>query len=280
MQTSKPTKSLKEIIASEYKLCATDYIYFMKKYCKIQHPVRGRIGFHLYPFQESTIQDLVENRYNIILKARQMGISTLVAAYSLWKLIFHQDYNILVIAIKQEVAKNLITKVRMMYENLPSWLKEGSLEDNKLSLKLSNGSQIKAISSSPDAGRSEALSLLIIDEAAFVDHADDIWTSAQSTLSTGGGAIILSTPNGVGNMFHKLWVGAEEGSNPFNPIKLHWSLHPERRQDWRDEQDNLLGHKKAAQECVGYDEMITIKDIDGESFSIKIGELYDLLDKN
>jgi len=172
MQNTKSTKSLKEIIASEYKLCATDYIHFMKKYCKIQHPTRGRIGFHLYPFQESTIEQLVENRYNIILKARQMGISTLVAAYSLWKLLFQEDFNILVIAIKQDVAKNLITKVRLMYENLPSWLKEGSLEDNKLSLKLSNGSHIKAISSSPDAGRSEALSLLIIDEAAFVEDAE------------------------------------------------------------------------------------------------------------
>jgi hypothetical protein len=123
------------------------------------------------------------------------------------------------------------------------------MEDNKLSLRLQNGSQIKAIASSPDAGRSEALSLLIFDEAAFIDDIDEIWVSAQSTLSTGGSCIALSTPNGVGNWFHQTWIGAEESRNPFNTIRLHWTVHPERDQKWRDEQEKLLGVKKAAQEC-------------------------------
>ena len=247
--TSGSKKTLKQIVQDEYKKCAADSVYFMRKYCKIQHPQRGKIPFNLFPFQEDTLFDLTTHRFNIILKSRQLGISTLTAGYALWKMLFHSDFNVLVIAIKQDVAKNLITKVRVMYELLPSWLKEGSLEDNKMSLRLSNGSQIKAVSSSPDAGRSEALSLLVIDEAAFVDYADEIWTSAQQTLSTGGSAILLSTPNGVGNFFHKMWVGAEEGKNPFNPIRLHWSVHPERDQSWRDEQDVLLGPKTAAQEC-------------------------------
>ena len=112
-----------------------------------------------------------------------------------------------------------------------------------------NGSQIKATSSSGDSGRSEALSLLIIDEAAFISNVEEIWISAQQTLATGGGAIILSTPNGTGNFFHKTWVGAEEGSNQFNTIRLHWSVHPDRDQAWRDKQDGLLGPKGAAQEC-------------------------------
>ena len=242
-------KSLKQIIAEEYKKCASDPIHFMKKYCMIQHPVRGKIPFHLYEFQEKTLTEFHHNRFNIILKSRQTGISTLSAGFSLWKMLFNEDFNILVIATKQEVAKNLVTKVRVMHELLPSWLKGSSLEDNKLSLRLSNGSQIKAIASSPDAGRSEALSLLIFDEAAFIDDIDEIWTSAQSTLSTGGSCIALSTPNGVGNWFHKTWVGAEEGENPFIPIKLHWTVHPERDQKWRDLQSQLLGTKGAAQEC-------------------------------
>jgi hypothetical protein len=242
-------KSLKEIIAEEYKKCAVDPIHFMKKYCMIQHPTRGKIPFQLFPFQEKTLTQLAANRFNIVLKSRQTGISTLSAGYSLWKMLFNSDFNVLVIATKQEVAKNLVTKVRVMHELLPSWLKGGSLEDNKLSLRLQNGSQIKAIASSPDAGRSEALSLLIFDEAAFIDDIDDIWASAQSTLSTGGSCIALSTPNGVGNWFHKTWVGAEEEKNPFNPISLHWTVHPERDQIWRDEQTKLLGIKIAAQEC-------------------------------
>ena len=242
-------KSLKAIIAEEYQKCASDPIYFMKKYCKIQHPVRGKIPFHLFPFQEETLVDFKDHRYNIILKSRQTGISTLTAGFSLWKMLFNDDFNVLVIATKQEVAKNLVTKVRVMNQYLPSWLKLTTIEDNKLSLRYSNGSQIKATSAAGDAGRSEALSLLVFDEAAFIDKIEEIWVSAQSTLSTGGNAIILSTPNGVGNFFHKTWVGAEDGSNGFNPIRLHWSVHPERDQDWRDEQETLLGPKGAAQEC-------------------------------
>ena len=242
-------QSLKEIIKLEYQKCAGDPIYFMKKYCMIQHPVRGKIPFHLYQFQERTLDQFAEHRYNVILKSRQTGISTLTAGFSLWKMLFNQDFNVLVIATKQEVAKNLVTKVRVMNQYLPSWLKQNTVEDNKLSLRYSNGSQIKATSAAGDAGRSEALSLLVFDEAAFIDKIEDIWVSAQSTLSTGGNAIILSTPNGVGNFFHKTWVGAEEETNTFNTIRLHWSVHPEREQSWRDEQEVLLGPKGAAQEC-------------------------------
>jgi hypothetical protein len=241
--------TLKDVIREEYKKCAGDPVYFMKKYCKIQHPTKGKLRFELFPYQEKTLIQFKENRYNLVLKSRQTGISTLTAGYSLWKMIFNQDYNVLVIAIKQEVAKNLVTKVRVMYDNLPSWLKVATQEDNKLSLRLVNGSQVKAIPSSPDAGRSEALSLLVVDEAAFVPDITEIWASATPALSTGGSCIALSTPNGVGNWFHQQWVGAEEGTNEFNPIYLHWTVHPERDQRWRDEQTKVLGEKLAAQEC-------------------------------
>jgi subtilisin family serine protease len=167
-------------------------------------------------------------------------------------MLFNQDFNALVIATKVTVAKNLVEKVRVMHDLLPVWLRDGgnsSVEDNKLSLKLKNGSQVKAIASSPDAGRSEALSLLVVDEAAFIRDIDEIWLSAQSTLSTGGSAVILSTPNGVGNFFHKTWVAGESGINGFNCINLHWTVHPERNQAWRDEQTRILGIKGAAQEC-------------------------------
>lgn len=239
----------KEIIKQEWKKCLQDPVYFMKKYCQIQHPQRGKIPFHLYPFQEDALRTLRDNDYNIILKSRQLGISTLTAGYALWLMTFFGDKNVLVIATKQEVAKNLVLKVKVMYENLPSWLRLEAVEDNKLSLRLTNGSQIKATSSSGDSARSEALSLLIIDEAAFISNVEDIWISAQQTLATGGSAIILSTPNGTGNFFHKTWVGAETGENRFKTIRLKWDVHPERNQIWRDKQDELLGIKGAAQEC-------------------------------
>jgi len=246
---TKTTPALRDLIKEEYKKCLESPAYFMSKYVKIQHATKGTIKFELYEFQAKTVNQFKEHDYNIILKCRQMGISTLVAGYSLWLMLFHSDKNILVIATKQDVAKNLVTKVRFMNDNLPSWLKVVCTEDNRLSLRFKNGSQIKAVASSPDAGRSEALSLLIIDEVAFVDDIDEIWTSAQSTLSTGGKAILLSTPNGVGNFFHKTWIEAESGENKFNTIKLHWTLHPEYNEAWRKEQDVALGERKAAQEC-------------------------------
>tara|TARA_Y100000593_G_C4320082_1_gene343303 strand:+ start:4040 stop:5620 length:1581 start_codon:yes stop_codon:yes gene_type:complete len=241
--------NIKDIVRQEYLKCAKDPSYFMKKYCVVQHPMRGKVPFHLYEFQDKTLKMFVEDKHLIILKSRQLGLSTLSAGYSLWLMTFHTDKNILVIATKQETAKNLVTKVRVMHKELPSWLKSKCVEDNKLSLKYENGSQIKAVSSNTDSARSEALSLLLIDEAAFIDKVDEIWTSAQQTLATGGKAIILSTPNGIGNLFHKLWTEAENGSELWNFARLPWNLHPERDEDWRVRQDELLGPKMAAQEC-------------------------------
>ena len=242
---------LKQAIREEYIKCAASPAYFMKKYCYIQHPKRGRIQFNLYPFQERVLTLFQENPYSIVLKSRQLGISTLSAGYSLWLMMFHQDKNILCIATKQDTAKNMVTKVKFMYESLPSWLKFPTKPDeaNKLTLRLPNGSQIKATSASSDAGRSEAVSLLIIDEAAFINNIGEIWASAQQTLATGGGCIALSTPYGTGNWFHKTWVASEMGENSFLPIRLSWNLHPERDQAWRDQQDADLGVKMAAQEC-------------------------------
>jgi len=243
--------NIKQIIKQEYIKCAKDPVYFMKKYCWIQHPTRGRVQFNLYPFQEGTLKLLQKNDRSIILKSRQLGISTLSAGISLWMMVFQKDKSILVVATKQDTAKNLVTKVKFMYDQLPSWLQIGFTENNKLALRLKNGSQVKAVSAAGDAGRSEAISLLIIDEAAFIEtnKIDEIWGSSQQTLSTGGRAIVLSTPNGTGNFFHKMWTKAEEGTNGFVPIKLHWSVHPERNQEWRDKQDDELGLRMAAQEC-------------------------------
>ena len=241
---------LRIVIRQEYLKCAKDPVHFMRKYCYIQHPQRGRIQFNLYPFQEKVLTLFQNNDYSAILKSRQLGISTLAAGYSLWLMTFHKDRNVLALATTQATARNLVTKVQFMWENLPSWLKVDSAENNKLSLRLINGSKIQAKSSNADAARSEAVSLLIIDEAAFIDNIAETWASAQQTLATGGGAIVLSTPYGTGNWFHQTWVKAESGENDFLPIKLPWYVHPERDQSWRDAQDALLGDPRlAAQEC-------------------------------
>ena len=244
------SQDIKQILRQEYIKCASDPAHFMRKYCFIQHPQRGRIQFNLYPFQDKVLHLWKDNPYSIVLKSRQLGISTLAAGYSLWLMIFHQDKNILCIATTQETAKNMITKIRFMYDSLPSWLKVPCEENNKLTLKLANGSQAKAKSSNSDAARSEAVSLLVVDEAAFIENISETWASAQQTLATGGGAIVLSTPYGTGNWFHQTWVRAENQENDFLPVRLPWQVHPERDQSWRDKQDELLGDPRlAAQEC-------------------------------
>lgn len=238
-----------DAIKQELIRCKQDPVYFMKKYYYIQHPVKGRMTFELYPFQEKVLRLFQRYDYTIINKSRQLGISTLTSAFALWLMLFEQDKNILVLATTQATAKNMVTKVRFAYDNLPTWMQLPVLEHNRLSLRLRNGSQIKAVSAATDSARSEAVSLLVIDEAAFIDRIDDIFTSAQQTLATGGRCIALSTPNGVGNWFHKKFTEAENGENNFTPILLPWTVHPERTQQWRDEQTRDLGVRAAAQEC-------------------------------
>ena len=240
---------IKKIIAQEYIRCAKDPAYFMKKYCYIQHPKRGRILFSLYLFQEKILHLFRDEQYIITLKSRQLGISTLAAGYSLWLMLFHKDKNILALATTQATARNLVTKTTFMYDELPKWLKLPAVEKNKLSLRLANGSKIQAKSSNADAARSEAVSLLLIDEAAFIDNIDETFAAAQQTLATGGQCMALSTPNGIGNWFHQTWEKAEAGENSFVPIRLPWSVHPERDQAWRDKQDADLGPRMAGQEC-------------------------------
>jgi len=242
-------QDIKKIIAQEYIKCAKDPAYFLRKYCYIQHPTRGRILFNLYPFQDKVLHLFRDHQYIITLKSRQLGISTLAAGYSLWLMIFHKDKNVLALATTQATARNLVTKVQFMYDQLPKWLRLPAVEKNKLSLRLKNGSRVQAKSSSPDAARSEAVSLLLMDEAAFIDNVDETFTAAQQTLATGGQCMALSTPNGIGNWFHQTWAKAESGENSFLPIRLPWTVHPERDQSWRDQQDADLGPRMAGQEC-------------------------------
>ena len=162
---------------------------------------------------------------------------------------FHRDKNVLIAATKLATAANLVRKVKTILKNLPKWLKISELTvDNKNSIELSNGSQVKASSTSGDAGRSEALSLLVIDEAAHIENLRDLWTGLYPTISTGGRCLAISTPNGVGDWFHETYVGAESGQNEFFPIKLLWDRHPDRDQEWFDIETRNMSKRQIAQE--------------------------------
>ena len=237
-------ETLKEIVRS-----GKDPNYFINNYAKISHPLKGLIPFKMFDYQEDLIKDFNDHRFNIILKARQLGISTITAAYVVWLMMYHRDKNILVIATKFGTAANLVKKVKQIIKNLPSWMQIATISvDNRTSFELSNGSQIKASSTSGDAGRSEALSLLVIDEAAHVEGLDELWTGLYPTLSTGGRCIALSTPNGVGNWFHKTFVESEEKTNKFNNVVLPWDVHPDRDISWFDEETKNMSRRQIAQE--------------------------------
>jgi hypothetical protein len=242
------TRSKKDVI-SEVVACGKDPVYFSNEHARISHPMKGLIPFDMYDFQEQALALFSENRFNVILKARQLGISTTVAAYVCWLMLFHRDKNVLIVATKLQTATNLVKKIKAIHKNLPPWLKIAKISvDNRTSFELSNGSQVKASSTSGDAGRSEALSLLVVDEAAFVEGMDELWAGLYPTLSTGGRCIALSTPNGVGNWFHRTYVESVEKKNNFHNMVLPWDVHPERDQPWFDKETRNMSRREIAQE--------------------------------
>jgi len=242
------TLTKKEILKEVVK-AGKDPIYFTTNYCRISHPQRGLIPFKAYDYQQDLLKDFNDYRFNIILKARQLGISTITAAYIAWLMLFHRDKNILVVATKLQTATNLVKKVKAIIKNLPDWMQISEIiVDNRTSFELKNGSQIKGSSTSGDAGRSEALSLLVVDEAAHVEKLSDLWTALYPTLSTGGRCIALSTPNGVGNWFHQNCVESEAGTNDFYMTTLMWDVHPDRDKKWFEKETRNMSKRQIAQE--------------------------------
>ena len=232
-------------------------VFYFSLFIFVVHPVRGKVRFELYPYQKSVLYQFVKNRFNIILKFRQAGITELISMYCLWLAMYHPNKKINIISIKDTTAKKVLKKIKYMYKNLPSYLqvpivngRTGEYGSASM-IEFNNGSFIESIPTSPEAGRSEALSLLVIDEAAIVRWADQIWAAAFPTLSTGGSAIVNSTPYGIGNFYHSKWVDAIAGGNEFTPIRLYWKMHPERDIDWYNQMSTALGPKRTAQEIDG-----------------------------
>ena len=242
-------KLTKKEILKEVVKCGKEPSYFLKTYARISHPMHGLILFNTFDYQDVLLDDFNDYRFNVINKGRQLGISTLTAGYIVWMMLFHRDKSILVMATKFETAGNLVRKVKSIMKNLPDWIRIASITtDNRTSFELSNGSTIKAASTSGDAGRSEALSLLVLDEAAHIDGLEDLWTGLYPTLSTGGRCIAISTPNGVGNWFHKTCVGAETKENNFKLTTLMWDVHPERDEEWFKKETRNMSRRQIAQE--------------------------------
>ena len=216
-----------EVISAELVKYKKDPIYFIESRIKVVHPIRGLVPFKLYPFQKKIVRELQENRFNILRKFRQAGCTTIVAAYTLWMMLFRANTTIAVLSKDDEAAKEVLERIKIMYDEIPAILKPKIRYRNSHNLKLRNGSRLQAKAPSKEAGRSISANLLIVDEGAFIEHIDTIWGAAYPVISTGGAAFILSTVNGIGNWYYKMWQDAVRGINDFNAIEIGWGDHPE-----------------------------------------------------
>ena len=223
---------------ADFAKCMDDPQYFIENYVKIVSLDKGLIPFSMYDFQKDMVGTFHNNRFTICKLPRQSGKSTIIIAYLLHYIIFNASVNVAILANKAAVARDLLSRLQLAYENLPQWMQQGVMSWNKGSLELENGSKILAASTSASAVRGGSYNIIFLDEFAYVPQtiAEQFWNSTYPTISSGktSKVIIVSTPHGM-NMFYKMWVDAEEKRNDYVPIEVHWSEVPGRDAAWREE---------------------------------------------
>lgn len=221
----------------EFLKCSADCAYFTSTYGVIDDAQNlGETGtgtrrFRLWPAQTKVVWDLMSIRFVVILKARQLGISWTVCAYVLWRVLFQGNQTILLISKGQAEADELLRRIKALYERLPKALRAllPTLDkDSTRKFVLSNGSHIESLPATSTAAQGRTASVLVIDEAAFINRADKLIANAKPTIDQGGQMIVLSTANGVGGAFHTIWTKAEAGQNGYHHIFLPWWSRPDR----------------------------------------------------
>lgn len=219
----------------EYVKCGKDPVYFCKNYLKVISLDDGLVPFDLYPYQEQMFKHFNDNRFSIVLACRQSGKSISSVGYLLWYACFHSEKTIAILANKGAVAREMLSRVTLMLENLPFFLQPGCKALNKGSIEFSNNSRIIASATSGSSIRGMSVNLLFLDEFAFVERANEFYTSTYPVVSAGKETkvIITSTANGIGNTFHKIWEGAVQKVNEFVPFTVNWWDVPGRDEDWK-----------------------------------------------
>ena len=250
----------------EFARCADPVngpMYFLDNFFYIQHPTRGKMLYHPFEYQQRLINNYHQNRFSISLMPRQTGKSTSAAGYLLWYAMFVPDSTILIAAHKYLGAQEIMQRIRYAYELCPNHIRAGATSYNKGSLEFDNGSRIVSQTTTENTGRGMSITLLYLDEFAFVRPtiAKEFWTSITPTLSTGGKAIITSTPNSDEDQFAYIWKGANKiedefgnprpnglGINGFKAFRAFWREHPDRDDTWADEQRAQLGEERFRRE--------------------------------
>ena len=218
----------------EYLRCAEDPIYFAQKYIKIVHVDHGLIPIALYEYQTEIIEKITKNRRCAVVTSRQAGKTTTAVCVILHYILFNDHKMVALLANKGDAAREILDRIKTAYEALPSWMQQGVVEWNKGSVEFENGCKIIAAATSSSAIRGKSVSLLYIDETAFVENWDEFFASVFPTVSSGKTTKILltSTPNGL-NHFHKTCEGAKNGTNGYQYVEVKWDKVPGRDEEWR-----------------------------------------------
>jgi len=227
-------------LAEVLALCEVEPAFFIDEFCEIDDAQGhgdggGTMPFRLWPAQKGVVWDFFAYRLVLILKARQLGISWLSCAYALWMCLFAPGKVVLLFSKGQDDANELLRRIKVLYERLPEQLREALPQvehSNTTLLNFDNGSRIESHPASQNAGRGRTASLVILDEAAFLQWATTLYTALKPVIDGGGSFIVLSTANGLGNLFHRLWVKAKKGQNRFHCIFLPWFVRPGRTAQW------------------------------------------------
>lgn len=213
----------------EFAKCAKDPVYYLNNYGYVFDAKKKTVSqMKCFPYQEVCTRKFHKHQNNIILKSRQTGLSVVTAGYVAWRLLFRYDEKILIIANDGAGAMRFLETVKQFIEYTPIWMKPDAIEtDNTKKIAFSNNSYAEAKASSPNAGRGDSLTMLVLDETAFIKDDEAIWMGAGMALSqTGGKCIMISTPNGTGNLYYKTWVDAVNNENDFVGTTVHWTENP------------------------------------------------------
>jgi len=219
----------------EYTKCSSDPAYVIESYFETFDKTReGYVPFELFDGQKKLVANYKEHRFNLVLKYRQAGISTVTAAYSAVLTAFaspDRPEKVLILANKQETAIEFQNKIINFVKQLPSWVNVGFEKSSQKHVRLSNGSEIKAVATSQDALRGYTPTVLLIDEAAFVEGGQELWTACLASIGTGGKAVLISTPNGLDPIYYASYEGAIKGENSFCITHLKWWKDPRFNKD-------------------------------------------------
>ena len=258
----------REQVLLEYARCVKDTPYALKTYLQTYDNTQSQyVPLELFSDQKTLINDYDTYEENIALKYRQAGVSTVTAAWASKKVVTaskRKPEKVLIIANKLDTSQEFANKVRSFIDQWPTWfgISYSNEKNSQRHFKLSNGCEVKAVATSKDALRGYTPTILIFDEAAFIDADDDFWSACMASLSTGGKVIVISTPNGFDPIYYTIYDQALRGMNDFKITEMYWYRDPRYAKDLQLIKCNDIIHY-----------MLNREDYDDSKIIIKYGDI-------